>query len=228
MEILLVDDSIDIGEILQTCLQPHRLKQVYSIADARSELGQNNRYDLLIIDISLPDGNGLKFCTELDLENQNIPKVILSASDDVSNKVYGLTSGAVDYITKPFDMSELRARVELQSKRLQQIDKAKHRFGLFEFDQDFCNCFFADENEQQIALDLTPTELRIFLILLRNEGQIVSKQEFIRNIWKNFGINVASRGLDTHIANLRKKIKLFGISITCAWGRGYSLQKKEA
>jgi two-component system, OmpR family, response regulator TctD len=223
MKILLVEDNKDVGEILRLCLEPHRVHQSYSIQDAKNELS-HEVYDLIIIDIGLPDGSGLAFCADLELEKQSTPKVILSASQDLTHKVYALTTGAVDYISKPFHIPEFKARVEVQLKQSQSKGQVKHQFGIFEFDQDFQNCFFYDTDGKKNLINLTPTEMKIFLLLLRHQGEVVAKEDLIQQIWGATGVCIAPRGLDTHIANLRKKLSPINVQIHCAWGRGYSCE----
>jgi DNA-binding response OmpR family regulator len=220
MKILLIDDNKDLGEILQVCLKPHWVHHSFSIHEAR-EVMSTEQFDLMIIDVGLPDGSGLEFCAELEQQGQSVPKVILSGDQDLKNKVYALTTGAVDYISKPFHIPELKARVELQLKNLQARGH-EHRFGPFEFDQDFQNCFHLEDGGKKVLMNLTPTESKIFLILLRHHGDIVSKQEFLQQIWRTNGVSIAPRALDTHIANLRKKLVEYHTHIDCAWGRGYS------
>lgn len=227
MRVLLIDDSPDIGPLVKACLSLCDVVQVYSLSEARESL-KRHLYDLIIIDVRLPDGNGLDFCAELDASADPVPKLILSANNEISNKVLGLTSGAVDYICKPFHMSELKARLEVQLKQWMKLKNNNRRYGNFEFDDDFRSCYFlssGEESGQKISIPLTPTELRMFLILLKHEDSVVSKDTFISQIWKEHGLNIAPRGVDSHIAHLRKKIAPFGAEISCTWGQGYKYKK---
>ena len=112
MQILLIDDCKETGILVTQSLYPLELTQALSIAEARNIL-KNKIFDLLLIDISLPDGNGFLFCSEISKHPNYLatPLIMLTAKDELSDKVHGLNCGACDYITKPFSLPELKARI---------------------------------------------------------------------------------------------------------------------
>lgn len=127
MKVLLIDDDLDIGELVRRSLPSYEVSHAVTLADAHGEIG-SKAFDLVLIDIQMPDGNGLDFCAALsnNPEFNNLPKLMLTASDDTSTIVAGLDCGADDYIKKPFSLHELKARVDLhirKSRRWREPEK---------------------------------------------------------------------------------------------------------
>lgn len=224
MNILLVDDCAEVGQIVKHALQPYEVTQAFSIAEARRVLS-SNVYDLLLIDIMLPDGDGCEFCNQLDSDSKfsNVPKILLTSRSKESDKVYGLYSGADDYITKPFSLQELKARVDVRLKKGNVKSTALLKFGDLEFNSEFQKCLY-QSSEGPVDLGLTPTEYRILLCLVRNYGSPVSRSKIVSNIWKADGLNIELRGIDSHVTHLRKKIKPTGAKVSSVYGLGYCLK----
>src|SRR5258708_1161646 len=113
-KILLIEDSPDTGELIRETLKAiYEIRQAFSIKEAISALS-NEEFSLLLIHVTLPDGNGFDFCQELSQDPlyHHLPLILLTAKAEVSDKIYGLNCGAIDYITKPFNTLELKARVD--------------------------------------------------------------------------------------------------------------------
>lgn len=225
MRILLIDDSVDMGHLVGHALAPYEIHQACSLADA-SEMLAKDQYNLLLIDVDMPDGSGFSFCDDLVRTGhfENVPKVFLTAHSQISDKVFGLNCGADDYITKPFSTPEFRARIDTRLRNRKQISKQTLRLQNFEFDSDFQKCWFLNGN-QKVDLGLTPTEYRIFLILAKIEGRPMSRSEMVRSVWSAHGLNIEARGIDTHVAHLRKKLLPHGNWIVSVYGKGYAFQK---
>lgn len=225
MKILLIDDSQDTGALVQVCLAPYELDQAYSIKEAGEMLAAND-YSLLIIDVVLPDGNGFSFCEKLARTGQleNVPKIFLTGHTSTSDKVFGLNCGADDYVTKPFALAELRARVD---SRLRGLKPAAQTAAVdtsgFVFESDFQRCTFEGTD-----LALTPTEFRLLLLLAKAAGKPLSRQEIVRSIWTQNGLNIEKRGIDSHIAHLRKKLPEGSAEIVSVYGKGYALAARKA
>jgi DNA-binding response OmpR family regulator len=226
-KILLIDDSQDIGDLIKIGLNPYPVTHVRTVSEAELAL-QSESYEVFIIDITLPDGNGFDFCMNLCQNQlyQNTPKIILSGSDQVSDKVYGFSCGADDYMTKPFHVVELRARVERLLRRMQSPLKNYLNFSCFTFDTEFQKCFVVEADAKR-DLELTPTEFRIFLILAKSEGHVVTRKSLEKAAWEPQGTNIRTRGIDTHIAHLRKKLGCHMSVIVSVYGQGYSFSGKD-
>lgn len=230
--ILLIDDSEDTGLLVRHAMAPHDVDHAQTLAEAEALLAQTKQYDLLLIDVSLPDGNGFDFCQKLESNTQflNTPKFLLTASDQMSEKVYGFGCGADDYITKPFNEMELKARVDRHLKRRNLLGGGGlNSFvnGCFEFDLEFQKCYLRDDERVQ-DLELTPTEFRLFLLLAKNEDRVMSRLELERTLWRDLGATIEVKGIDTHIAHLRRKLGPLKDVIVSVYGQGYSYKPASA
>lgn len=224
-KILVIDDCRDTQELVRSCLRTHDLDFSGSLSEARERL-ELQRYDLLLIDVSLPDGNGFDLCMELmsNAGYQAIPKILLTAHTEVSEKVHGFNCGADDYVTKPFVPQELRARVHSFLRRSSQTKSGSiYRQSSFEFNIDFQRCTMV-LGEERRDLHLTPTEFRLLLLLARQEGSVLTRDELERALWLTAGVKIEKRGIDSHIAHLRKKLGEDGDAIVSVYGRGYSFK----
>lgn len=221
MKILLVDDSPDTGFLVKKSLSPYMVEQALSVSEAWLLLA-STQYHLILIDVGLPDGDGFSFCESLErnMQFEAVPKIILSGHSLTAEKVFGLSCGADDYVTKPFESAELKARVDSRLRRIRP--EGVIRVGGFELNPDFQTCSYQD-GRAKIDFQFTPTEYRIFLTLLRAEGCPLSRSEIVRAVWKSHGYNIEERGVDTHIAHLRKKMSELGEVVVSIYGKGYAL-----
>lgn len=220
--ILLIDDCEEVGYLVHVSLKPLLVDQVFNLAQARESLAQST-YDLLLIDAGLPDGDGFKFCQELTEHPQgrSIPKILLTARRSTSDKVFGLNCGADDYVTKPFDPPELKARIDAKLRHLESQLESLSKRGRFQFDVEFQRCVVQDDTGPR-DLQLTPTEFRILFTLFRHEGSPLSRHDLVQHIWRAHGLNIEERGIDTHIRHLRKKLGSFSTVIVSVYGKGYA------
>ena len=179
--------------------------------------------DLLVLDLLLPGLEGLAVLKALRADDLPIPVLILTALGDESQKVEGLKLGADDYVTKPFSVKELLARVEAVLRRtrftaLQNLPE--QRFGRVRVDPRSGEVWRDDD-----AVTLTPKEFALLMALLRRNGAAVTRRELMREVWK-YPISNSSRTLDTHIAELRRKLEADPTSprhILTVRKRGYRL-----
>lgn len=224
MRILLIEDSEDMGLLVRAALRPYDVVQAVSIQHA-FQLLENEQFQLLLIDVGLPDGDGFSFCESLsrDPRFERIPKIILSGQNETSQKVFGLNSGADDYITKPFEVAELKARVDTRLRVQKTGESSVVRFDNLEFESDFQRCSYVHEG-QRTDLQLTPTEYRILLAMARAEGRPLTRQEIVRGVWQANGLNIEARGIDSHIAHLRRKLETCEVTIVSVYGKGYALK----
>lgn len=169
--------------------------------DSAIEKAFAERPDLILLDIMLPKVNGYEVCRYLREEGMDIPILMLTAKGEVSDKVLGLRIGADDYITKPFDIRELLARVQAFLRRKRSVQSEVHRFGEFELDH-VSHCLH--RNGEEILL--TPKEYGVLDFLLHQAGRAVSREEILDAVWGR-EIFVTTRSVDRCINTLRTKIE---------------------
>ncbi|CAM2069174.1 Response regulator transcription factor [Sulfidibacter corallicola] len=162
--------------------------------------------DLVVLDIMLPRKSGLDVCQALRAEGNTVPIIMLSARGTEIDRVLGLKIGADDYVTKPFSMAELVARMEAIWRRngfLNQHPDRQERLHFGDVEVDFED-HSAWKSGQPLAL--TPREFLILAHFAKNLGKVISRREFLQEVWEYEGAAV-TRTVDTHMANLRKKIE---------------------
>lgn len=167
------------------------------------EAAQASAPDLVILDLMLPEMDGFRVLRQFRRENRATPVLVLTARGEEADKVRGLRLGADDYVTKPFGLLELLARVEALLRRAggpAEPDE-RYRFGTIE----------VDAEKRSVArggqpVSLAPKELDLLLALLRREGAVVSRLELLKEVW-GYTAAVVSRTVDTHIAELRRKLE---------------------
>ncbi len=188
-----------------------------SIKDAKNAM-INASYDLLIIDINLPDGNGLQFCKEIR-KNSRVAILMLTAKDTELDIVAGLESGADDYITKPFNLMILRARIRALLRRtLYDSFKIYERAPfLFKFET-------MEFYKKQLTIDLSRTEQKILYLLVFNSGQIITRERLLEWVWPDGTQYVADNALSVGIRRLRDKLEdnpSEPFFIKTVYGKGY-------
>lgn len=221
--ILLIEDEQDIRDLIsfQLKAEGHKIIASESADKAVTHLEKGEKIDLFIIDWMLPGSmNGLEFTKKLRAQKiyKDTPVMMITALTQPENIVAGLDAGADDYITKPFDLNVLQARVRVQLRDL--LNTAKPGGDLLDFDllkieQTKCRVFV--ENEE---VPLTSTEFKILLLLAQKPGHVFTREQFINNI-QGENIFVTGRTIDTHIAGLRKKIGTAANMIETIRGIGY-------
>lgn len=179
-------------------------------------------YSLVLLDLMLPGMAGESILTKIR-ENSDVPVIIISAKTDMDEKVFLLQTGADDYITKPFDMREVLARVELQLKRKRKAVKDKIIY--HELNLDSGNHLITINGN---SLSLTRQEFAIMELLMKHPDKIYSKQELYEFAWDEYYIG-EDKTLNVHISNIRKKIKQYSEReyIETVWGIGFRLKKQE-
>lgn len=222
-KILIVDDEEDIRNIVGIYLESNG----YITIKAKNGKGalealEKENIDLALLDIMLPDIDGINLCLKIR-ESKNIPIIMLSAKDQKMDIVLGLTSGADDYIAKPFNSVELLARVRAQLRRFKELNPDHTNNQILEYqnlklDLDTHKLI---KNDEEIRL--TPTEFKILNLLWKNKGIIFSTEKIYQKIWREEDFEIDNTVM-VHIRNLRDKIEdnnknpLF---IQTVWGVGY-------
>ncbi len=202
--ILAVDDDTDILKVLKANLELHEydVDTADTWAKARDVLSERQP-DLIILDVMLPDGDGMEICRELRKEMPETPVIMLTARDNVSDKVIGLESGADDYVVKPFETIELVARIKACLRRVTPpVDEAKAAFGNIKID---LKKHIVTVSGKRV--DLTPKEYDLLCFFMGSSGEVISRDKIRRSVWKESKIYSWSRVIDVHIQHLRQKIE---------------------
>ncbi len=207
--ILVVDDDLDILKVLKANLELHGFRVITagSWAEGQKALSENAP-DLLILDLMLPDGDGVNICMTLRKERPAMPIIMLTARDTISDKVGGLESGADDYVVKPFETLELVARIKACLRRLKLPRKEEH-ITIGKLHIDFRRRIVGTGNREII---LTPKEYDLLCYFVENSGSVIRREDIKKRLWKESKIYSWSRVIDVHVQHLRQKIakKSFG------------------
>ncbi|MBP1762192.1 MAG: regulatory protein VanR [Firmicutes bacterium] len=228
-KVLVVDDEREIADLVELYLQNenYTVYKYYSAQEALACINETE-LDLAVLDVMLPDGNGFSMCQKIR-ENHNYPVIMLTAKEEETDKITGLTLGADDYITKPFRPLELVARVKAQLRRYKKYNSAPAQdeavivhSGLV-IDVNTHECLL---NEK--PLSLTPTEFSILKILCEQKGNVVSSEQLFHEIWGDEYFNKSNNTITVHIRHLREKMNDSVESpkyIKTIWGVGYKIEK---
>ncbi len=167
-------------------------------------LARQESPDLIILDLMLPGMEGYDVCRKLRNEGNKTPIIMLTAKNKEIDKVLGLDLGADDYVTKPFDLRELMARVRAVLRRTseQVEDIGSYRFGQIEL-----NFKKYEATKKGEKLDLTPLQFQILKLLIQKKGEVLSRDELLDEVWGRDNVYISHRTIDSHIANIRKKIE---------------------
>ena len=218
--ILCIEDNEDYQLLIRKALKDYRVVSALSIEQGKEKLAKE-QFELILLDVTLPDGDGFHFFSMLraDVKFQQIPVIFLSAAADVSNKVMAFNLGAEDYITKPVDPVELKARVAARTRKADASFEDTLRFGDLALSISQQRLVIGD-----ISVDLTSKEFRLLRLFLNGPERIYSRNEILQSIWGT-DTHVVDRTIDTHISNLRKKIQSSQIAIESVAGEGYRLKR---
>ena len=222
--ILLVEDAEDYQNMVARTLG-HFEVCVVGDADAAMAFLRSRRADLVILDLHLPHRDGYSLLKELqdDFELQATPVICLTGKTSVADKVHAFVLGAEDYVTKPFNPIELRARVDAKiAKAKQRILPANIlRAGPIEIDLATHRSFLLD-GETRSEMPLTQTEFKILAHFVRKIGREYSREQLLAEVW-GADVAISARVVDTHICTLRKKMGRFGRHLISVQGLGYRL-----
>ncbi len=200
--VLIIEDSEDMAYGLKTNLE-YEDYQVTVAIDGEEGLQQALEVspDLIILDLTLPKLDGLSVLSELRTKGVQIPVLILTARGEEQDKVTGLKLGADDYVTKPFALLELLARVEALLRRADNATASSLKTGDIEI-----NAAARTVKRDGKDVELAPRELELLIALVKQNGQVVSRQELLHTVWGHAG-RVETRTVDTHVAELRRKLE---------------------
>ncbi len=221
-KILIVDDE----PILRKGLKFSLAQEDYDIDTASNgkealEMIQNNKYNLVVLDLMIPEINGIDVCKAVRKDNNTVPIIMLTAKGDDESKILGLDAGADDYISKPFNVLELKARIKAVLRRVKPNHNGSS--SVMEFNSFKINTFGRKVIFEDREITLTAKEFDLLLLLVMNENKVFSREYLLEEIWgyEYFG---DVRTVDVHIRRLREKIELDSSNpmyIKTKWGTGY-------
>lgn len=232
IKILIVDDEEPICEILKYNLELEGYEADYALSAEEAMNLDLSSYALFILDIMMDQVSGFDFAKQLrnNIKTENTPIIFCSALDGDDDTVMGLNIGGDDYITKPFVISEVLARVRAVLRRSQASQQYAYNVSQALTEPDIVfKTLRIDRNEKACYLDgqpvaLTKTEFEILLFFLTHRNRIYSREEIIREVWPD-DVVVSNRTIDTNITRLRKKIDPYGNYIITRLGFGYGFKE---
>lgn len=220
--LLLEDDPVTTKLIQRTFSADFRLVCCETISSAENALLENN-IDLLLLDRKLPDGDGIEICKKVKAEEttSHVPVIFLSSCDSESERIFGFYTGADDYVTKPFSIMELKARVAARMRNRKthletediSIDLDGHTVHLKSY---------SVEKTELKELLLTRIEFKLLVYLLQNKNTVLPRELLLQKIW-GYNTNVTDRVVDIHISHLRKKLQQTQLKFESLRGEGYKL-----
>jgi two-component system, OmpR family, response regulator len=203
VRVLVVDDEPYIVDVISMALRYHRF-EVETAATGRDALALTRRHPahVMVLDVMLPDMEGFEVAQRLVSEHAEIPILFLSARDSTADRIHGLTTGGDDYVTKPFSLEELIARVRNIVRRTRTLDESPGmlRFADLELDEDTFEVSRAGR-----PIDVTITEFRLLRYLMLNPRRVLTRAQLLDHVW-NYDFCGDARVLETYISYLRKKV----------------------
>ncbi len=220
-QILIVEDDTTLNQGLCKALADENRKTVSceNIADAKAQIALGT-VSLVLLDINLPDGNGIEFLREVKAENGALPVILVSANDTDADIVAGLEQGADDYITKPFSLSVLRARVNTQLRKIAP-EPSKDVYEDDTYRLDFHAMQFV---YQGTLVELSKTEQKLLRILVENAGRVVKREQLIDAIWTDGAEYVDENALSVAVKRIRDKLDA-SECIKTVYGLGYRWER---
>ncbi|AOY87754.1 DNA-binding response regulator [Marinobacter salinus] len=221
MRVLLVEDATGLGEAVQEQITEdgHAVDWVQSLGYAETSV-RTTTYDLVLLDLMLPDGHGIDFLEKLRQTGSTTPVIILTARDQVSDRIKGLNAGADDYLVKPFDLTELSARIAAVARRYRGNPNPVVSVGDLE----------VNLNDHHIVrnghpIELTSREWALLEAFIQHPGRLLSRPQLEDRLYE-FGAEIESNTIEVYISRLRKKLGR-GVIATVR-GMGYRLNSYES
>lgn len=224
--VLLIEDSPEIFTLVKQSLSSiSNILWSDNLKKAEATL-KDTKIDLILLDVELPDGNGIEWCSYMQTIDKyiKIPVILLTAHGDLSDKVLGFSAGADDYIVKPFVPLELKARVEARIKKQEILSQTSHQLKWQEVE--------IDKNKQEVRvrcekgmepISLTNIEFKILMYLAHRPEHVVPRDDLLNEVWGE-NIHIYPRSVDTHVSKLRKKLGTSSSVIESVHGVGYKFK----
>ena len=228
--ILVVDDEKEIADLLEIYLisDGFQVLKAYSAKEGLRIL-EEKKIDLVLLDVMMPDMDGIAMCRRIR-ETNNIPIIMVSAKTQDIDKIVGLSTGADDYVAKPFNPLELMARVKSQLRRYTQLGNLNQQNSSQVYK---CGGLMINDENKEVTVDgepikLTPIEYNILLLLVKNAGKVFSIDQIYEKIWNEEAIG-ADNTVAVHIRHIREKIEINPKEpryLKVVWGVGYKIEKQ--
>lgn len=207
-KILLVEDEAQVVSFISKGLMENDYDVAVALDGAMAKsIFQNNKFDLIILDIMLPDTNGIELCKQFRKENSQVPILFLTALGTAENIVHGLEAGADDYLVKPFKFIELLARIKNLLKRTQQFAPQEEVTHVLSIDNLTLDDITKTVKRGDQLINLTSTEYRLLHFFMEHQNRVISRMEILEHVW---GVNfeMSTNVVDVYVNYLRKKIEL--------------------
>lgn len=224
--ILVVEDEFSINDILTVALtsEGYKVKSVFSSKEAR-RLMEVYKPNLILLDINLPDESGFELCRYVNAEYK-LPVIMLTARNDVIDRVLGLELGADDYITKPFNIKEVMTRVKVALRRVEKYSDFGYDESSVKLSKEISINLHSRKvfkNDEEIKLK--PKEYELLVFLLRNKNRVFSREELLDKVW-GMDYEGELRTIDVHVRRLRAKLQLDSgqTFIETIFGVGYAMR----
>lgn len=224
-KILIVDDEKDIVRMIDYNLKKEGFRTIAAYDGQKAlSIARKEFPDLIILDLMLPEQDGLEVCKELKKENDTslIPIIMLTAKTKETDKIVGLELGADDYVTKPFSPKELIARIKAVLRRVKDREKLSEVLKIGNLTVDFAKIQVSVGNK---PVELTSKEFELLKTLMKAKGRVLSRDYLLDTIWGfDASIDIQTRTVDVHIRTLRKKLKAASGRIVTVKNYGYRFE----
>ena len=229
--ILVVEDDSDINDLVSMNLTDMH-HTVDSCLNGRIGLEHalQNKYDLIVLDIMLPEVDGLEICSQLRAKGQLTPILMLTARTSEMDRVVGLELGADDYLTKPFGVRELQARVKAMLRRVDMLTQHAEEVDQLRFDQLLIDIQKREVRLDDKKIDLTNTEFDLLLYMARSPGHAFSRNHLLNDVW-GYQHSGYEHTVNSHINRLRHKLEAYPSDpkfVLTVWGVGYKFNDSYA
>jgi two-component system, OmpR family, response regulator len=228
--VLVVDDELNIRELVEVALKFHGCSVITAATGREALRLADDRPDLIVLDVMLPDMDGFEVCRKLRAQGNEVPVIFLTARDTSSDTVTGLAIGGDDYVTKPFSVEALVARVRAVLRRASRTARGEDRDG----DGETLRAGDLELDEARwtvhragVPVELSPTEFRLLAYLIRHQGRVLTRAQLLENVW-GWDYAGESQIVETYVSYLRRKLDPLGPPlIHTQRGVGYSLRPPE-
>lgn len=215
--VLIVEDEVRFAQFLENGLRANGFATTTAPTGAAARhLMRHQELDLALLDLGLPDVDGLDLLRDLRKSGARLPIIILTAREDVHDKINGLDAGASDYITKPFSFDELLARVRVQLR-----DSHTQEVTILEADDVSLDLRTRRATSRGSTIELTAREFTMLEVLLRHHGQVLSREQLLSHVW-GYGYDPGSNVVEVYIGRLRRKLGTK--TVRTVRGMGYSIK----
>lgn len=218
-KILIIEDEKKLSEVMSLYLKKegYEVELAFDGEEGEKKIG-NNSFDLIILDIMMPKKDGWSLLRNIKKVSPKTSVILTTARGEEDDRVFGLELGADDYMVKPLSMRELVLRVNLRIKNTHA--KCNNAIKIDNLSIDEKSRVIKESSK---PINLTPKEYDLFLFLFKNSNQVFDREQLLNNVW-GYDFMGDTRTIDTHVKNLREKIKFCSENLKTVWGVGYKLE----